>query len=91
MLGFFDYLRQRACDSILSGVEDALESLEKNSNGSQLGESPHKSVRAALAGNSNDTAHPDQGEEQRLGAGEEKAPQLPPPRRRGRPRKNRRS
>lgn len=46
MLTFFDYLRQRAYESVLSGAQEALEELDSQQNRKE-GKSPHLKLPAA--------------------------------------------
>ena len=85
MLTFFDYLRQRAFESVLSGAQEALEVLENSPNrneptsgkskgkGSTLGFQPAKPDIKADNSNKSD------------GSPSDSEDPLPPPRRRGRP------
>lgn len=89
MLTLFDYLRQRAFDAVMDGTHDALEYLDGQqgttksdpSRYSQAGDGPPVIDRQP---GSSDGSQPD-------GSREDDAQSkkvLPPPRRRGRPRKN---
>lgn len=79
MLTFFDYLRQRAYESVLTGAQEALELLER-----QESHSAPKSTKSSLPA-------PDAtNEPPRTKAGNTSADDddlLPPPRLRGRPNK----
>ena len=85
MLTFFDYLRQRAFESVLAGAQEALELLEcqKNRNGSKTQESKLPTpARASQAGPP--AKHAEDKSLQEDPAVEDDKP-LPAPRRRGRP------
>jgi hypothetical protein len=47
VLTFFEYLRQRSFESIVDGVRDALDSLEKEPYSSQFQEAAQQSTQAA--------------------------------------------
>jgi hypothetical protein len=89
VLTFFDYLRQRAFDSVLTGAQEALEFLESQSNRDQP-----KLVSSQSANRPLDHQPPETSEQgkrestQNEPVAEVDDDLLPPPRRRGRPKKN---
>lgn len=92
MLTFFDYLRQRAYESIVAGVEDALGSLESESYTTQLNQAvsePHITETPNLEPQPA-TPREQKSDEGQLAAPAAESTELPRPRRRGRPRKPRR-
>lgn len=95
MLTIFEYLRKRACESIVSGVQDALESLERNGyTGDQVTGSTAEASSRPGADASELEHRPDPNsasEDTRLLEGKAASEDLPPPRRRGRPPKKKRS
>lgn len=84
MLTFFEYLRQRAYRSILAGAEDALEELEGNSPDDERKSADRLLEKFRDGAERNPPI---------FGAASEDSPEgeekttLPPPRKRGRPRK----
>lgn len=74
MLTFFDYLRRRSYESIVAGVHEALESLERDEHAEATSteKSPQLSARAPIVS----TTEPKHREPDDT---------TPPPRRRGRP------
>ena len=89
MLTFFEYLRNRAYESIVLGANEALEFLEKEksnpaADGSELAGLPRK--RKSLDFQEPDQQTDNQPQETAC-SGESAAEDLPAPRRRGRPRK----
>jgi hypothetical protein len=87
MLTFFDYLRQRAYESILSGAQEALEEMETQQN-RKVGKSRNLKLPAAAQ----DTQAERSGEKSNQPSSpasdsESDEELLPAPRRRGRPRK----
>lgn len=96
MLTLFDYLRQRAFESVIDGTQDALEYLEN-----QKGFDQRRTAEDLLArrrpGLGSQEKHSGAKKENSGGAanheknGDQSDEQMPPPRRRGRPRKNEQS
>lgn len=95
MLTIFEYLRKRAQDSVLAGVQDAVEFLDGKS--VLAGNKPEPAARAIPAqpatnvSSEHPGAAPFDAQKYLAGPGPAKDAAdetLPPPRRRGRPRKN---
>ena len=88
MLTLFEYLRRRAFEAVIDGTQDALEFLEsqKNFDQSEAAKNAlaHRSGNPSLQDSSRQT---DEAHSAKGGAAADDQP-LPPPRRRGRPRKN---
>ena len=87
MLTLFEYLRRRAFEAVIDGTQDAVEFLESqksfDQNEAAKNAIAHRSATASLQ----DSTRP--GSEVQSGkAGTTDDQPLPPPRRRGRPRKN---
>ncbi len=87
MLTLFEYLRRRAFEAVIDGTQDALEFLESQKNFDQS-----ETAKNALAHRSETPSLQDTSRASRDGrpgeAGSTDDQPLPPPRRRGRPRKN---
>jgi hypothetical protein len=90
VLTFFEYLRQRSFESIVSGVRDALESLEKEPYSSQFQEAAQQPGRAAAASLPRAAAGGENSDNRQLATVNGQSDALPAPRRRGRPRKKKR-
>ena len=88
MLTFFEYLRQRAFESIVGGVQDAIHSLEKEPYSSQLSATANQPSRTAPANLQGQVTTKEDGGEKQLTFANTGADALPPPRHRGRPRKS---
>ena len=87
MLTLFEYLRRRAFEAVIDGTQDALEFLEsqKNFDQSEAAKNAlaHRSGNPSLQDSSQQT---NEAHSAKSGAVDDQP--LPPPRRRGRPRKN---
>ena len=88
MLTFFEYLRQRAFQSIVVGVQDALDSLEKEPYKSQLNATANQPGRAASPNLQGQVTKSEEAGEKQLTLVSTGPDSLPPPRRRGRPPKS---
>ena len=88
MLTLFEYLRRRAFEAVIDGTQDALEFLESQKNFDQSEDAKnaiaHRSANPSLQDSSRQT---NEAQSAKGGAAVDDQP-LPPPRRRGRPRKN---
>ena len=87
MLTFFEYLRQRSFQSIVAGVQDALDSLEKEEYGASLSQPVRQGGQAAPLDLLRQTARPEPSSGPELADSDAGADAPPRPRRRGRPRK----
>ena len=87
MLTFFEYLRQRSYESIVAGVQDALDSLEKENYGANLSQPLRQGGQAAPLDLLRQTARPQQSGSRELANSDAGADAPTRPRRRGRPRK----
>jgi hypothetical protein len=89
VLTFFDYLRQRAFESILAGAQEALEHLENEHTSDRTDGHASRRPSAALAPPEDGAQRKAQNNAPRNISVPEDDDPLPPPRRRGRPCKNR--
>jgi hypothetical protein len=93
VLTLFEYLRRRAFDAVIDGTQDALEFLEspKSLDQTEAAEDALARRRPGLGSQQNssgeETADSDAGDGDKKGRSQP-SEHLPPPRRRGRPRKN---
>ena len=88
MLTFFEYLRQRAFESVVNGVQDALDSLENEPYSSQLSATANQPNRRAPANLPGQVTENEDAGEKQFSLVSTQSDALPPPRRRGRPRKS---
>jgi hypothetical protein len=87
VLTFFEYLRQRSYESVVDGVRDALESLEKEPYSSQFQEAAQQKGKTAGATLQRVTTSEENSDKKQLGTVNGESDAVPAPRRRGRPRK----
>ena len=88
MLTFFEYLRKRAFESIVVGVQNALECLEKEPFNTQSSTPANQPGQVASLNLELPATEKENGGEKQLATGLTGADPLPPPRRRGRPPKS---
>ena len=88
MLTFFEYLRQRAFESIVVGVQEALDSLEREPFKGQLNATVNPPGHAAPLNLQGQATGSQEAGETQLALVSTAPDSLPPPRRRGRPPKS---